>query len=365
MNRFFSFIILSLFTAGFQAYGYAEADAAPPSTASPAPAPVLVEIDGVKLTLGDFSRKHPGGLFHASESFYEAEHKVVEGWIDEYLLERQAQKEHVTVPELLKIHIESAGDKQPSEEALRVYYDGIDTQQSYESLRQQIIDHLREGRITKARTAYMSKLRSEAHISFQFGAPRAPVSLKDTPVRGPANAQVVIVEFSDYECPYCQNVQAAVAKIEADYKGKIAFAYKDFPLPGHPHAQKASEAAHCAEDQGKFWEYHDLLFKSRALDVPQLKEHARELKLDADAFDKCLDSGAKAGIVKDRFNEGAGFTVPGTPTFFINGHQFSAVLDVPAFHQVIDEEMAVAAATTRAVAAQAREAGQGTETAKR
>ena len=328
-------------------FGSSETDTPPVPTMA---APVLVQIDGVKLTLADFGRKHPGGLFQASQSFYQAERHVIEAYIDEYLLERQAKKEGITVAELLKRHVASAGDKELSEEAIRVYYDGVDTDQPYESLRQQIIDHIKEGRITKARAAYIKELRSQSQINLQFGAPRAPVALKDTPIRGAADAPVMVVEFADYECPYCQQVQTALDKVEAEYKGKIAFAYKDMPLPNHGHAQKAAEAAHCAGAQGKYWEYHDLLFKSKALEIPQLKDHARELKLDTDAFDKCLDSGAQAEMVKTQFTEGVELGLQGTPGFFVNGHVYASALSIEQFREILGQELATAAAEGKVTA---------------
>lgn len=311
---------------------------------APAVSPVLVEIDGVKLTLTDYTRKHPGGMFQATQSFYQAQRKAVAEFVDEYLLEREAKKQNISVEELLERNVNSVAAKVPSEEALRVYYDGVNTEEPYEAVRQQIIDHLREARIAKLKAAYMKSLQKQARVNIQFGPPRAKISFKDTPLRGPSDALVTVVEYADYECPYCQQAQPAVEKIEAEYKGKIAFAYKNMPLPNHPNAQKASEAAHCAADQGKYWEYHDQLSKTKALAIPQLKDHARELKLDTAAFNKCLDSGAKADLIKSQFGEGVELGLQGTPGFFINGRFISGVLTVEQFRTLIDEELANATA---------------------
>src|ERR1700730_7897886 len=137
----------------------------------------------------------------------------------------------------------------------------------------------------------MQSARSQAKMPSRLSPPRAQVSLKDTPMRGVQDGRVLIVEYADYECPYCQQIQPALDKLEADYKGKLALAYKDVPLPMHSHATKAAEASHSAGVQGKYWEFHDVLGASKQLDLPQLKEHARGLGLNAAAFDKCLDSG--------------------------------------------------------------------------
>jgi len=180
--------------------------------------------------------------------------------------------------------------------------------------------------------------------------PRANVSMKDTPLRGPVDAAVTIVEYADYECPYCQQSQPILDKIEKDFKGKIAFAYKDTPLPMHAHAQKAAEAALCAMDQGKYWEVHDMLYSTRQLDVAKLKEDARTLKLDVAAFDKCLDSGAKASIISANISEGQGYQLQGTPSFFVNGRFFSGGMSYDQFKAVIEEEIATAGKSSKATA---------------
>src|SRR5581483_11598591 len=147
--------------------------------------------------------------------------------------------------------------------------------------------------------------------------PRAEIGLKDTPVRGATQPRVTIVEYADYECPYCQQAQPVLQQLETEFQGKVVFAFKDFPLPMHPDAQKAAEATHCAAAEGRYWEYHDLLFAKRQLDVPALKMFARDLKLDGAAFDKCLDSGATSDAVKAQSAEAQSLGLQGTPTIFI------------------------------------------------
>lgn len=305
--------------------------------------PVLLEVDGTKLTLSDFDHKRPTALFQARNAFYEAEKKAVDQYIDDYLLERQAQKENLTVAQLLDQHVNSTIAKDPPEEALRVYYEGVDTKEPYEAVRPQILQHVRDRRIEKAKKDYIQSLRAQAHIESRLTPPRADVTAGGAPVRGSADAPVKIIEYADYECPYCQQIQPILNKVEADFKGKIVFAYKDVPLPMHSHAEKAAEAAHCAGEQGKYWEYHDLLFASKTLEVPQLKDHARQLKLDGAAFDKCLDSGAEAGAIKPFVTEAQGVGLQGTPSFFINGRYFSGGLSYEQFRNVIEEELGAAA----------------------
>lgn len=154
--------------------------------------------------------------------------------------------------------------------------------------------------------------------------PEAPVDvdLGDAPVLGNKNAKVALVEYTDYQCPFCgQFFTNALPQIKKDYvdTGKIKLVVKDFPLTAiHPFAQKASEAANCANDQGKFWEIHDTLFKNQqALTIDDLKKYAGDLGLNSGTFASCLDSGKFADKVKNSVTEGEKVGVRGTPASFV------------------------------------------------
>ena len=300
---------------------------------------VVAEVDGVRITLADFEHRRPEALFQARNAFYETEKKAVEEFIDSYLLERQAKKENITVPELLDRHVNSTIAKDPDDTALHVYYEGIDTNEPFEAVRGKILEIIRQRRAAKAKLAYVRELRNEAKITIAVTPPRAQISLGNAYVRGAAGARLTLVEFADYECPYCQQMQPALSQLEADYKGKLAFSYKDVPLPMHTHAQKAAEAAQCAGVQNKYWEYHDLLLRTKALELIQLKSMAGDLALDTKAFDKCLDSGEQAATVKASMDEAQRLGVQGTPTFFLNGHIFSGILTYDQLRQIVDEEI--------------------------
>jgi protein-disulfide isomerase len=325
------------------------------------PNTVIAEVNGKKITLGEFEGRHADKLFQAQNTYYQAERKVLDEFIGQSLLEQQAQRENVSVEELLNRHVKSTLPPDPPEEALRVYYEGLDVNQPFEAVRDQIIAHLHQRRFEKAKTAYLQSLRSQANVVISLPPPKADIALKDTPVRGVANAPVVVVEFADYECPYCQQVNPDLKKLEEEYKGKVAFAYKDTPLPSHPHAQKAAEAAHCAGVQGKYWEYHDLLFVSKQYEIPDLKQGARKLNLDSAAFDQCLDSGAQAGAIKAHLAEAEKLGLSGTPSFFINGRFLSGAVDYATLHSVVEQELAAVGQTketSRAAATAPNIAGQ-------
>jgi protein-disulfide isomerase len=307
-----------------------------------AEAPAILTVDGVKIAASEIELKQGPSLFQARNNYFQAERKAVEEYVDVYLQEREAKKGGFkTFDEMLEATAYKSIPGDPSDEALRFYYEGLDAKEPFEKVKPQILEHIRNLRKQRIKTAALAKLKADAKISYNLTVPRAEISLKETPGRGPANAKVAIVEYADFECPYCQQIQPALDKLEKEYGSKIAFYYKDTPLPMHANAQKAAEAAHCAEAQGKYWEYHDHLYKSKALGVDDLKAHARTLKLDGEKFDACLDSNSKASVVKAQLDEGMGLKIEGTPSFFINGRFYQGNLSFDELKSVVEEELSI------------------------
>jgi protein-disulfide isomerase len=299
---------------------------------------VLVELKGAQITQADLELKRPSAMFQARTNFYEAERKVLLDLVDEYLLEQQAAKEGLAVPQLLERHVNTKIAPDPSEEAVRVYYEGLDTKEPYDAVRPKILEVIRERRIAKAKSAYVQALRAEVPAIIRLAPPRAPISMKDVAVRGAATPRITLLEFADYECPYCQQIQPVLSRIEAEFKNELAFAYKDYPLAMHPEAPKAAEATHCAGAQGKFWEYHDLVFENKRLDLASLKNDARDLKLDSAAFEACLAKDQMAGLVKESSSEAQTLGLQGTPTLFVNGRYVSNIT-YEGIRGVITEEL--------------------------
>jgi protein-disulfide isomerase len=150
---------------------------------------------------------------------------------------------------------------------------------------------------------------------------RAEVATAGYPSRGPATARVTIVEFSDFECPFCGALFPTLKSVEKTYPDTVRVVYRQFPLTNvHPHAQKSAEASLCAGEQGRFWEMHDSLFGFQDdLTIDSLTLRAMELHLDVPRFSACLDSGKHAETIRKDKEEAATLGVTGTPTLFING----------------------------------------------
>jgi len=180
---------------------------------------------------------------------------------------------------------------------------------------------------------------------------RVQVAIDGEPSLGSKNAKVVVVEFDDFQCPFCKRFHDQTeGQIKKDYidAGKILFVHKDFPLPFHTEADEMQEAAQCARDQGeeKFWEYRTLVFSKQSewagkSNIVELsKQYAAEMKLDASKFDNCVDSAKYRSEVQGDIQEGSTAGVSGTPTFFVNGLELVGAQPYSAFQQVIDAELA-------------------------
>ncbi len=171
-----------------------------------------------------------------------------------------------------------------------------------------------------------------------------PVSARDH-IIGPPSAPVTLVEYGDYECPYCGQAHPVVKEIAREMGGELCFVFRHFPLTRvHPHAERAAEAAEAAGAQGRFWQMHDLLFENQdALEDADLLSYARMLGLDLARFALELDNGVYTARVRADFLSGVRSGVNGTPTFFINGWRHEGSFDLPTLLQAV-----VAAAAIRA-----------------
>lgn len=178
-------------------------------------------------------------------------------------------------------------------------------------------------------------------------APAGPVSVQeraDAPVLGDKDAKVTFIEFTDFQCPFCQRFYSdAFQQIKEKYvnTGKVKVVFRHFPLPFHAKAQKAGEAAECAHRQGKFIEYHDVLFQKMqadgtGLDVDSLKQYAADLRLNTARFNSCLDNSDTAQVVKNDIAAGTAAGVSGTPTMFINGTKIVGAQSFTNFQQALD-----------------------------
>jgi protein-disulfide isomerase len=339
------FLLLLLLTA---------TTAAPNDTAHPST--VVATLGTRRITEDDLTRAIGNRLMRILTEEYNVRRAVLDELITEELLSKEAKRRGTTVDELLKLEIDSKVTV-PDRSELKPFYDG--TKEHFGSATesealQQIAAGMQRHRIAQRKSDFVRSLRAAAHVSVLIQPPRAEVGTNG-PARGPSSALVTIVEFSDFECPFCGRVETTMRQIEHTYGDRVRIVFRDFPLASHRGAPRAAEAAHCADEQDKFWEMHEQLFsRAGALSDIDLHKYANVIGLDAQKFDACLQSGKYSAAWKASQSEGLRIGVASTPTFFVNGRMIAGAAPFEMFASVINEELESAATRTIRPAVEAK-----------
>jgi len=306
------------------------------------PAPgVLAIVNGVEIRESDLNLQ--AQLASLAKQEYEIKLRAVQTAIGRKVIEQAAQEKGLTVDQFIRLEVD-AKIPEPSDAELQGFYLARRDQyrEPFERVRDQVRQAVRDAKIQQTRQALADRLLAGAAIKILLRAPRTNVDVGAAPRRGSPQAPVTIVEFSDYQCPFCKRAQPTLRSVAAKYGDRVAFAYRDFPLDDiHPEARIAAESAHCAADQGKYWEYHDALFAlSPALGRDKLFEAARQTGLNESAFSACVDARKYKPLVEKDAAEGQRLGVDGTPAFFINGVNLTGAAPLADFEKIIDAELA-------------------------
>ena len=305
---------------------------------------VVATVGDKKITRAQLEDEIRAKLIELDNQRYDALREGLDGMIAQELLKREATARGTT-PEALTADEIDKKAPDPSDADIQKVYDENKAQlggQTLEQIKPRIVQYLKGQKQDERRTAFIAELKKKYPTSVALKPPVVDVAAAGRPERGPKNASVTIIEFSDYQCPFCQKAEDVVDQVMKTYADKIRLVYRDYPLPFHPNARPASEAAACANAQGKFWEYHAKLFHGDGLEPEKLKTYADQVGLDRKKFDDCLEKKPfKAEIDKD-VKDGEKAGVNGTPAFFINGRMLSGAQPFEKFKEVIDDELATA-----------------------
>ncbi len=309
----------------------------------------VARVGDIVVTLGDvdaaWNENDAASQLRMLQQLYDARRRVLDFVIGNHLIDREAIARGVSRDELLAQELPPRTLPITDEEVDRVYERNRDALggRILEDVQSEIEAAIERQRQTQALQQFMADLRGECDdVVLALDPPRQRVEiLPDDPTRGPVDAPIVLVEFSDFQCPFCQRATGTLVELIDRYEDQIQFVYKDYPLPSHPEAFKAAEAGNCAHEQGMFWEFHDKMFGSQdALDVPSLNTYASELGLDAAAFSTCLEEGRYTQRVQQDLQIGQLYGVSSTPTVFINGRPVLGAVPIETFDQIIREELA-------------------------
>lgn len=320
--------------------------AAAPAGAEAAVPETLAEVNEEIITAEELRRALGMRLSQLEEQIHEIKRQELQALISQRLLAQEAAKREISLEALLHEEV-TAKVGSVSDTEVEAFYQANKARLSGEeaAVRQKIRTELQEQRITIRRLLFLDSLRSRTKVVVRLPPPpitRIEVSSEGAPYRGSAEAPVTIVEFSDFKCPFCSRAQPTLKQLLERYRGKVKLVYRDYPLEAiHPEARRAAEAARCAQDQEKFWQYHDLLFSHfPQVGLEDLRQYAKQAGLDAVKFEECLVGGAHRATVQRDIDEGKRLGVAGTPAFFINGRPLSGAQPLDAFIRVIEEELA-------------------------
>jgi protein-disulfide isomerase len=312
-----------------------------------APGDVVATVGAQTVTLAQVDEKALQqsaanfGSMKLAQALYEARRAAIDDIVATLLMDQEAKSRGMDRATLVEKEI---GDKVAPVTDIDVagWYQANQSRVQgapLDRVRAPIRAYLIQERMAEARLRYVAALKSKTPVRVTLEPPRLKVAATG-PAKGQPSAPIEMIEFSDFQCPYCLRANATVTQVLATYGDRIHFVYRHYPLESHPNAFPAAEASACAAEQGKFWSYHDRLFANPTkLGAADLKQHAAELGIDTAKFNACVDSRKFKAQVDADIQEGNDVGVNGTPAFFINGRMLSGAQPFEAFKRIIDEEL--------------------------
>jgi protein-disulfide isomerase len=319
----------------------------------------VARIDGAAIYLHDLNydpEKRNALELHAMQvRLYREQKAALQQYIDRRLLEKEAAQRNMTAEELITMINAQAGEKTKELEAEKetLFQEFIAKMQRdfpsfahrtaamtppgpllsangngspfIEEIKNKVVAMKKASLLNETKEAFMRDLRAQSHIDMFLERPQLfrldLAADDDDPWRGSKDAPITLLTYIDFQCPYCKQLNATLKDLLAKRKEGIRVVAKNFPLPSHPEAAMAAQAAACADDQGRYWDYHDLLFENRQeLDAVSLRRYAAQAGLDTTRFDRCLESGSRRKAVEQDVAEAALAGINGTPAIVISGY---------------------------------------------
>lgn len=315
-----------------------ESNAAAPSTSAGA---ALARFNNEVITEDQIRKIAGTRLVMAEIDLFDARKEAVDQLIQDRLLDEESKKQGVPSEELIRKNVTdkvSVTDKDVG----KFYNDNKDRfgGKGLDEMKPRIKAMLTGQQNQEKMQAFVDQLKKKANVEYLISAPKLEIPEGDAPGIGPKDAPIRLVEYTDYECPFCGRARDAVNQVLKEYKGKVRYVIKDFPLSFHKNAFKAHEAAHCAGEQGKYFEMNSKIWTNqRAITEEDLKKYSSEIRLKKKDFEDCLSSGKFAALIRQNVQEGQDVGVSGTPAFFINGRPLSGARPFETFKEIIDGQL--------------------------
>jgi protein-disulfide isomerase len=300
-------------------------------------------VGGAVITMQELDKASANQLGKIRQQEYDVRAEVLTGLIQGQLIESEAAARKVTEVELVETEITAKAAK-PTEQEITNYYEQMKARmggKTLDEVKGDITKMLAQQKVNERKGQYLTELSNKYEVKMLLEPPRSTITLRPgAPVMGPADAPVTIVEWSDYQCPFCKRAFPTVEQVLNEYKDKVRYIHLDYPLPFHQQAMPAALAVHCAEDQGKFWEYNNNLYSTPGdLSKTDLAKRAADLGLDSAAFEACMTANKHETLIKTNYDDGAALGVTGTPAFFINGRMLVGAQPIDQFRAIINDEL--------------------------
>jgi protein-disulfide isomerase len=300
-------------------------------------------VGGTAITLQALDAAAASQLAKFRQEEYDVRSSVLTGMIEEQLIANEAAERKVSPADLVQTEI-IAKTPATTPQEVQDYYDKMKARmggRTFDEVKGDIEKMLAAQKVSERKAQFVAELSAKYEVKIMLDPPRTNITLRPTaPSVGPADAPVTIVEWSDYQCPFCKRAFPTVEMVLAEYKDKVRYIHLDYPLPFHQQATPAALAVHCAGDQGKFWEYNNNLYSAPGdLSPADLTKRAADVGLEPAAFEACMSARKYESLVKTNFDDGAAAGVTGTPAFFINGRSLVGAQPIEQFRAIINDEL--------------------------
>lgn len=307
---------------------------------------VAAKVGDMEITNAELADGIESELFEAESKVFEIKFNHLRQILLQRMMDKDSRKKNLSNDEFLDKYIASGITISDKEIDAFIKDQNIPAEHINPQVREKIKSYLEMERKKEAVDKWVAEQTKKTPVEVYIPKPRRPtfpIELGNSPVTGGKDAKVTIVEFSDFQCPFCAKGADIVKQIKKKYGNKVKVAFKNFPLPFHNHAEKAAVAGLCANEQSSesFWKMHDEMFANQdALDEAGLVKTAKKVGLKVDVFEKCMAEGKHLAQVKAEMEEGRKIKVKSTPTFFINGQLINGAQPMDVFSEIIDEELA-------------------------
>jgi protein-disulfide isomerase len=303
---------------------------------------VLAVVNGRQITEKEVDERVGSQLYGLQNKLYQLRKNALKSIVDDQLLREAARARSMSEEELRKELTTGGEVSQAQVDAVYNRQAGqlvnLEESAAKQQIRTRLENHARLGRMEK----YLTALRKQGGVEIFLQPPNAPLVNvgSEGPTKGSPQAPVVIVEFSDFECPACKKASVVLGRVAAEYADRVRIVYRHLPLSIHKQAVAAAQASVCADRQGKFWEMHDLLFSAaKGLSDDALRGYASELGLDARGFNDCMASNESRAIVLQDQQGAHDAGIRSTPTFVINGKLVQGGMSAAEFKSLIEREL--------------------------